>query len=308
MERPDGDWRAFMQYLPIRVILWIALMLPYEMRVRFVGYAASRLVAPIAGWRRRIALNLAHACPELSPAEVRRLQRDVPDNAGRALIESFSGMEFVERMKDTPLTGPGLEQFFAARDEGRPVIFVTAHFGNYYAARSAVQSRGHPMAAIYRPMRNRWFHKRYIAAVSEIGEPMFATDRKGTIGFVKYLAQGGIIAIVLDVYTVRGTPLTFFGKPAPSTLSAAEWAVRYNALMVPAYGIRQPDGLSFEVYFDNPVEHGDPKVMMQAVNDSLETQVRQHMHQWFWIHRRWAKTERRLDRDRIAAEEVDAED
>jgi Kdo2-lipid IVA lauroyltransferase/acyltransferase len=27
--------------------------------------------------------------------------------------------------------------------------------------------------------------------------------------------------------------------------------------------------------------------MMQAVNDNLESVVRAHMDQWFWIHRRW---------------------
>ncbi len=27
--------------------------------------------------------------------------------------------------------------------------------------------------------------------------------------------------------------------------------------------------------------------MMQALNDDLETLVRAHMDQWFWIHRRW---------------------
>jgi KDO2-lipid IV(A) lauroyltransferase len=27
--------------------------------------------------------------------------------------------------------------------------------------------------------------------------------------------------------------------------------------------------------------------MTQAINDSLEAEVRGHMEQWFWIHRRW---------------------
>ena len=33
--------------------------------------------------------------------------------------------------------------------------------------------------------------------------------------------------------------------------------------------------------------HGDPLVMTQALNDSLEAVVRQNIDQWFWIHRRW---------------------
>jgi KDO2-lipid IV(A) lauroyltransferase len=27
--------------------------------------------------------------------------------------------------------------------------------------------------------------------------------------------------------------------------------------------------------------------MTQALNDSLEALVRQHLDQWLWIHRRW---------------------
>jgi KDO2-lipid IV(A) lauroyltransferase len=36
-----------------------------------------------------------------------------------------------------------------------------------------------------------------------------------------------------------------------------------------------------------PVEHSDPKTMTQFITDDLEKVVRQHMGQWFWVHRRW---------------------
>ena len=35
------------------------------------------------------------------------------------------------------------------------------------------------------------------------------------------------------------------------------------------------------------IAHSDPVTMTQQINDRLEAQVRQHMEQWFWIHRRW---------------------
>jgi KDO2-lipid IV(A) lauroyltransferase len=59
--------------------------------------------------------------------------------------------------------------------------------------------------------------------------------------------------------------------------------------MVPIYGIRKPDGLSFEVHLDPPIAHAAPDAMIQALNDSLEAQTRAHLEQWFWIHRRWRK-------------------
>lgn len=289
MQRSDGDWRDFTQNLAIRSVLWLALRLPYERRVSLMGWIVSRVVAPAVGWNRRIAINLAHVLPELPASEVRRIQRAVADNAGRSLIEIYSGEDFVARIRKAPLTGPGTAAFLEARAAGRPVVLVTAHFGNYDAPRAALFAQGHPLAALYRPMRNARFNDHYVRAVTAIGEPAFPSDRKGILGFVRHLARGGTIGVLVDVFAIGGAPLTFFGKRAPTALSAAEWALRYNALLVPIYGIREPDGLNFRVHLDAPVPRSDAERMTQALNDSLEAQVRAHMGQWFWIHRRWAK-------------------
>lgn len=289
MRNPDGDWRDFMHNAAIRTVLWIALSLPYERRVPFMGWVVSRIVAPLARWDRRIAINLRHVRPDLPEDEVRRLQRTVPDNAGRALIESYSGAEFADRVGSTPLGGPGVAALNEARDAGRPTIMVTGHFGNYDVPRAAFFAAGRTTASLYRPMRNQRFNEHYVAAMASIGEPVFAADRKGLVGLVRHLANGGIIAVVTDVYVIGGTSLTFFGKPAPTAISAAEWALKYDAVMIPIYGIRQPDGLSFEIFLDDPIAHSTPEEMTQALNDSLEAQVRAHMDQWFWIHRRWEK-------------------
>lgn len=297
MDKPEGEWRDFVENLAIRALLGVALRMPYERRVRAFGWIVSRVVAPFAGWDRRISENLAYVCPDLPRAEVRRLKRAVPDNAGRMLIESYSGEEFLNRTRDLPLTGPGVAAFEAARAEGRPVVLVTAHLGNYYAARGALASKGHDMAVLYRPMKNAQFNDHYVRAMNEIGEPNLPADRRGVLNFVRHLSRGGIAGILLDVYAVGGAPIRFFGKRAPTALSAAEWAIRYDALVVPIYALRKPDGLSFEIVMDAPIKTASPRRMTQALTDSLERQVRTHMDQWFWIHRRWENKRRRADAD-----------
>lgn len=287
MTRPDGDWRAFSQNLVLRALLGSVRRLPYAWRVPAMGWVAARIVAPLAGWDKRIEDNLAHVCPDMGKDEVARLKRAVPDNAGRTLIEIYSGAEFKERLAQAPLTGPGVTAFEEARAAGRPVIFVTAHFGNFDAPRAALFAQGHPVAGLYRPMRNARFNEHYVKAISGIGEPVFAADRRGVLGLVKHLAKGGIIGILVDVYANDGADVTYFGKPAKTAVSAAEWALKYNALVIPIYGIRAKDGLNFSIVLDSPVAHGDPVSMTQALNNSLEAQVRGHMEQWFWIHRRW---------------------
>ncbi|NNF71823.1 MAG: lysophospholipid acyltransferase family protein [Rhodobacteraceae bacterium] len=287
MTPTPGDWRDFTQNAAIRAVLGVAKVIPYRWRVPFVGWVVSRLIAPLAGWDKRVMRHLEYACPDMPAEEMRRMARAVPDNAGRTLIEIYSGDDFVSRVRNAPLTGPGAEAFLAARAANRPVILVTAHFGNYDATRAALFAQGHPLAAIYRPMRNARFNDHYVRAISKIGEPVFPADKRGILGLLKHLSGGNIIGILVDVHAVRGARLTFFGKRAPTALSAAEWALKYDALMVPVYGIRRENGLDFDIVLDAPIAPSTPEEMTQALNDSLEAHVREHMDQWFWIHRRW---------------------
>ncbi|MBJ3763101.1 lysophospholipid acyltransferase family protein [Maribius pontilimi] len=271
----------------IRALLGLVLALPYRTRVRLMGWTCAHILGPIAGWRKRVRANLALACPDLPDAEVERLARAVPNNVGRTLIEIYSGAEFKDHVLGTPLSGPGLAPFREARAQGRPVVLITGHLGNFDSLRAALTAEGHVIAGLYRRMRNTAFNEHYVAALSAIGEPLFASDRAGVAGFVRHLAKGGIVGILTDVYSSKGADVTFFGQPAPTATSACEWAVKYDALVVPCYGLRKPDGLTFDIRLQEPIPLGDPVAMTQTINDGLEALVRDHMEQWFWIHRRW---------------------
>ena len=262
--------------------------LPYERRVPAAGQLFARAVAPLAGWPARIRANLALTCPELAPAEVSRVIRAVPDNAGRAMIETYSGAEFTSRIAASDaLQGEGLPVLEAAAREGRPVVLAAAHFGNYDAMRAALVARGWPVGGLYRPMNNPAFNAHYIPAIETIGLPLFAKGRSGLAQMLRFLREGGFLALGFDQHVIEGETLRFFGQPVRTALTPAELALRHDAPLVPIHAIRQPDGLSFKVHAFAPIPPGDPAEMMQACNDGLEALIRQHMGQWFWVHRRW---------------------
>ena len=96
-----------------------------------------------------------------------------------------------------------------------------------------------------------------------------------------------MLGLLIDQHMAHGAALTFFGRTAMTALSAADLALKYGALVVPVYGIRRPDGLDFDIVVEEPIPEGTPEAMTQALNDSLERRVRDHMDQWLWIHRRW---------------------
>lgn len=273
--------------LALVTLITLAALLPYRLRIPLLGWLTSRIVAPLAGYSARVRENLALAVPDLPEAEVRRLMRAVPDNAGRNLMELYSAKEFSARARHSTVYGPGLPFIDRARAEGKPVIFVTGHMGSFNAARVAMVEQGFEMGVFYRPMKNWYFNAHYAEAMGSLSQPMFEQGRRGMLQMAKHLRSGGVLAILNDLNAHGGVPLDFFGEPALTSLVTAELSLKFEAPLVPVWGIRRDNGLDFDIYVEAPIPPGDPIEMTREFNARLEVQVRAHMDQWFWIYRRW---------------------
>jgi KDO2-lipid IV(A) lauroyltransferase len=140
-------------------------------------------------------------------------------------------------------------------------------------------------------MKNPFFNAHYVKTMEAFGGPVFAQGRKGTAGFVRHLKDGGQLVLLFDQHVQRAPLFDFLGRSATTAMSAAELALRYDALLIPFYGIRQPDGLSFDSVLEAPVPHSDAITMTQALNDSLAARINADPEQWFWVHRRWRPEE-----------------
>lgn len=290
---PSGPFSDRLLYWFVRSLLTVLHIIPYQQRIMFGGWFFDRIVSPIAGYRKRVRANLELVLPDLEDKEKNRLVHGVPNNLGRTMIELFSPEDFLAIAHKTPIHGPGLEALHLAREEGRPSILVSGHFGNYDVVRARLIKEGLNVGGLYRPMNNALFNEYYVSAISKIGSPLFRRGRKGMAQMVKFLRSGGTLAILIDQHMGRGSPLTFFGHTANTALSAAQMALKYDAILIPCYAIRQLDGIHFKIEIEEPITLGTSEEMTQALNDSLEKRVRENMDQWLWIHRRWKAAEDR---------------
>ncbi|MFP7570623.1 lysophospholipid acyltransferase family protein [Marivita sp. S2033] len=293
-----GGWRDWVTDRILRAAIWGALRLPVRARLWLIGRLVRHVVSPLAGYRTRAMDNLAHVWPEMDTKERRRLADLVADNAGRTMIDNYDVAGLMERMRDAPVTGDGLAAVEAAEAAGQPVLFVTGHFGNFEAPRAALVARGYRIGGLYRPMSNPFFNAHYAANMHALSDPVFEQGRRGTMGLIKHIREGGMGVLLFDVYDSAGVPIDFMGQPAPTLTSVANIALKTGALLVPFFGIRQADGVSFEAVFEEPVPHGDPVEMMREVTRRLEARIHANPEQWFWIHRRWKP---RRQRKRAAA-------
>ncbi|MEL6452777.1 MAG: lysophospholipid acyltransferase family protein [Pseudomonadota bacterium] len=270
-----------------RALIGAVLLLPYAWRVRTMGWIMGRVIGPAAGYLRRAEAHVRYIMPHLPDAEITRIARACLNNAGRTLIEIYSTSKFHNRQKGLDYGGPGFAAFQEAAAQGRPVILVGGHFGNYEASRANLVDRGYAISGLYRDLSNPYFNAHYTAAMEALNGPGFPQGRKGTAGFVRHLKTGGQLVLLFDQHFTGAPVLDFLGKPAHTAISAAELALRYDALLIPYYAIRQPDGLTFVFEMETPVPHSDPLTMTQAMNDSLSARIRAHPEQWLWVARRW---------------------
>lgn len=269
-----------------RLLIGLLLALPYSWRVPLMGQMMRHLIGPLAGYQRRALENLAMIWPHLPQAQRRTIAQGALDNAGRTLIENYSTREFTARATGYPITGPGLAALEQATATGRPAILVSGHFGNYEAARAALVARGFTIGGLYRSMHNPYFNAHYVRTMEAFGGPIFPQGRSGTTGFVRHLKSGGLLVLLFD-QNAPGAQIEFLGQSAQTALSAAELALRYGADLIPFYGIRRPDGLSFDVVLEAPIPPSTALEMTTALTRSLEARIQANPEQWFWIHRRW---------------------
>ena len=276
----------------LRGLLAGVMAVPYRRRVPLMGWIVAQVIAPLAGYRRRAAAHLAMIYPDMPPLTRARLAREVCDNFGRTLIENYSWRDFGAHLAGTQVTGDGLAAVQAAAKAGRPVIFVTGHFGNHEAPRHVLTQTGLTIGGLYRPMANPFFNAHYAKTMSSWGGPVFAQGRRGTAGFARHLKNGGMATLLFDVANAGGINIPFLGHPARTATSAADIALRTGALVIPYFGIRQPDGLSFAIVVDAPIAEGAPEDMMAEMTRRLEARIAENPGQWFWVHRRWKQPRR----------------
>jgi KDO2-lipid IV(A) lauroyltransferase len=180
------------------------------------------------------------------------------------------------------------------RSQGRGVLLVTGHYGNWEIAAAAVAARGVPIAAIVRRQGNRLVDARLQELRRALGvETIYQGDAPSRVP--RILRANGIVGIVADQDARRsGIFVPFFGRPASTHRGPALFAMRLGAPVLACIARRLPgDDVRYEVIGEkvdvvrtDDLDH-DVRTLTAELAARLEKQVRQMPEQYFWFHRRW---------------------
>ncbi len=205
------------------------------------------------------------------------------------------------RAEDFPRYVGGLDAFRefieGMRAEGKGLILVTAHFGNWEWCNACARTLGVEGGSIARPLDNPRVNE-FVRSIRERnGLRIF--DKAGAIRkALGALKRNNVVGVLIDQDAGRsGVMSPFLGKPASTVTVPVELAMRVGSPMVVA-GLRRVSGeggrrfrmvFNPEPYRAAPGADGkeEAKRLTDALNAGLGDMILGAPAQWFWIHRRW---------------------
>ena len=233
--------------------------------------------------------NLSLALPELGAARHREIVDGVFRSIARVLV-AFAKFPAIRRQNVTGwIRCEGLEYVEQALQQGRGVLFATAHLGNWELSAYAYALLAAPMQVVVRPLDNPLIdalveRRRGLSGNRTIGKREYAR------AILKALAANQAVGILVDQNSAAdaGVFVDFFGVKACAGVGFAKLAARSGAAVIPGFAVWEESEKRYVLRFRPPVPMtGDPARDTQAVQSELEQAIREHPEQWLWIHRRW---------------------
>jgi len=182
----------------------------------------------------------------------------------------------------------GTDELVAAQKEGKGVLLVSGHIGNWELVPLAVAASGLRMAVVARRMTAPAIERR-VLAFRERGKVRSLIREEGGSGVSAYrwLRKGDVLGSMMDRLSAgRRLRVPFLGRATNMPLSPANLACRTGAAVVMGCARRHADGRN-EIIFKR-VGTGpftDQEELVRAVGRALEDDLRSHPEQWFWIYR-----------------------
>ena len=278
--------RHFFEIIPFYFIIIALNILPFESRVYWGGQVCSLILPLVRSFYERVDKNLKLIYPNWSDQKRKEFIKENSKMIGKSFIELMFNKEFQRRSHRIKYNKKELMPLIAAKKINQPIIIISGHIGSWEAVRAVLKNYDLTSAALYQRNRNVFYERLHLKAIKEGGEPIFEVGRSGTRKMITLIKSGGVVALMIDQAVKGGQYFKFLGVPAKTSISIAEISMKYDAMLIPAYGIRT-DNSDIKVTFDKPIELKSVSHITKEMNLSLEKRIIEAPTQWYWPHRRW---------------------
>lgn len=253
--------------------------------------------------RRRTVEHLKQAFQtERSEMEIRQIGIRVFENLSQTAAELLLFKKFRRQgFENLIVAGKAFEVYDELLKEGRGLISMTAHLGNWELLAGLFGAKGYKGAVlarrIYYEPYNRW-----VVGLRECLNVQTIYRDQSSREILSRLKRNEIIGLLpdQDIDSLKGLFVPYFGRPAYTPIAPARLALASGAPLVTNFMIRKPDG-RYEWVLGDVLRVPDQVSKEEAIEkltyqwmQSFEAMIRKYPEQWAWMHNRWKTQQDRV--------------
>ena len=227
-----------------------------------------------------ICVNLNLAFTEKSNIEKKEITKKVYKNFARNLVE------FIENKKLSQKELLKKVEFKGFENLKYPVIFATAHFGNWEIMPLAFGSKFGKINVVYRKIDNQKLNKEIIQSRQKFNVHMI--EKKGALKqLISSIKKKENVGLLVDQNTSKneGIETTFFGKKVLQTPSAALLSKKFNIPIAMTFAI--PKNNKWEIIIKDVFYTTDIQKSVDRQSKVIENMIREYPDEYYWFHKKF---------------------
>ena len=280
-----------------RFCLWLGSLLSLEQTL-WLGERLGALFCYLLRKPRRLAqehLRIVFG-DALSPAAREHLARASFINVARCFCELVK-IDAVRARADDYIEMVGVEHAHRTLAEGKGVIAVTGHIGNWELLAAACAWKGFPVAAVARRIYAKHLNDALVGFRTGQGvETIVRESPQAARQILRAVESNAVLAMLIDQDThVPSVSVPFFGRLARTPVAAASLVIRRELPVMAVFIQRRPQG-GHRITFNPPFvvarsgdQTADIRALTRQFNAAIEEQIRKNPAEWVWWHRRWRR-------------------
>jgi KDO2-lipid IV(A) lauroyltransferase len=174
-----------------------------------------------------------------------------------------------------------IQNLYDAHKEGKGVIILTGHLGNYEWGATLMSYHGFSVAAISVEYKTEFIRDLYEFNRKRAGMGVFYVRRSFT-GPVRFLKSGGVLCIAGDrSFGGSSLKVKMFDTETEIPKGAFFLASKFGVPVVPAFSLKEKDNL-YHVYFEKSfkIAEGEIETGINKYIEILKRYIKKYPEQW----------------------------
>jgi KDO2-lipid IV(A) lauroyltransferase len=294
MKKKKGKLALNFEYGVFRAFCAAVNAMPYGLSISIAKSLANTAFSVFRFKRKRTLDRIFSVFPGISKREAVLIAKESLANVAMSAVEMIRAPRMDRRWMDKYVVDGAhyKDKLQSYVDEGKGVVVMVPHSGNWYMAAWSMAKYGLPLVSIAARQRNpkidAWMKRQY----GDI-EILERGNAKVLVEIKKRLNSGRVFAILPDLRVPqKDVEVDFLGGKANVSHAGAMFAVKCGSPVVVAMMRRENGKHVFDhIATLRPDMDANPKeeairITREAMR-LLDERIRKHPAQWFWYNKRW---------------------